>query len=69
VAIRLITLLSALLGFIAFLYAGVFIASALLPDFSYEAALPYLLGGAILGSVLSGWLVKFLLRRKRTRAK
>ncbi|QCP48044.1 hypothetical protein FAZ95_01890 [Trinickia violacea] len=64
VGIMLILLAATLVGFLAFLYAGVFILGSLFPDLSYEAALPYLLGGALLGSVFFGWIAKRFCRGK-----
>jgi hypothetical protein len=52
------------IGFVAFLYAGVFILGSLFSDLHYEAALPYLLGIALLGSVFSGWIAIRFCRKK-----
>lgn len=60
----LILLTATLIGFIAFLYAGIFILGSLFPDLPYEAALPYLLGIALLGSIFSGWIAKRFRHRK-----
>jgi len=65
----IVPLLAAIvLGFLTFLYASLFIRGTLFPELPYEAALPYLLGSALLGSVFSWWLAKRL-RGKRTKAR
>jgi hypothetical protein len=60
----ILTVLFAIIGFVSFLFVGVFVMGSIWPELPYETALPYLLGIAIFGAVLFGGFAR---RKSRKR--